>query len=340
MDRVFELFVTIDTLPESSLLGATRASRTAEVERALDGLVGLLRRGPAVDVRVRYAELSAQLVEAEERVARLREAHRGAPSRGELNRLRQLTTRSREDLLAQLEEQRAQAEVLRAQLDGLRATFVEEVGRIGLQVAPDQAEVLLHPVAENDVVAIAAVLLNVLRIGEQLRALTDASGEAPDATRRYYGFHVLLVWAIDRMQHSFVHDVRERVFPKLAALEGEARALIGEAEKFIDSGGDRAVLAANVEANQLTVEACALLRQELEVQVAMVMEENVKVTGTRATALHTYRTVKLANEAVGLLQTSRDAVAALRSVQVPPPRPFQNAALKRETLRLRARLGQ
>jgi len=139
-----------------------------------------------------------------------------------------------------------------------------------------------------------------------------------------------LVLAVDRIQAHFIQEIDERFLPRIAGQEQEAARHIAEAQAQLQTGGPKEALQANIAANRRAIEACRLLADMLRGQRRTVLDENRKVKTQEAAAVNTYRTVCLCNNVAELVGYCQAAFRALRELQLPPLRPFQNQRLNDE----------
>jgi hypothetical protein len=150
--------------------------------------------------------------------------------------------------------------------------------------------------------------------------------------------HVLLVYAIERIQTRFMEEVDQSVLPKLRRFEGEACQNIAEAKRLISQGGPRDQLQGNIEAAKTTIDACRLLSGIVTEQRTAIARENIHTRVLVAASRNTYRTVGLSLNVAEMMNGCRKAFEAVRCLTVPQIRPYQNAALRDEMQRLSERL--
>jgi hypothetical protein len=97
------------------------------------------------------------------------------------------------------------------------------------------------------------------------------------------------------------------------------------------------VLDANLEAQQLTIEAAGVYRDYLKQQAARC-RARVALQEDIATAWNTYETVRVSGELVDLVKSSQQLLDGLLDRQVPALRPFQNLEMQREFAKLTEQL--
>jgi hypothetical protein len=99
-------------------------------------------------------------------------------------------------------------------------------------------------------------------------------------------------------------------------------------------------LKANIEAAELTIEACRSLASVLREQQKAVARENGETKRMLNAAVNTYKTIRLSMNVAELMGDCRQAFSALRQLRLPRLRTFQNLQLKGEIQRLTERLRE
>ncbi len=140
------------------------------------------------------------------------------------------------------------------------------------------------------------------------------------------------------MHEHFVQEIDEVVLPKLAGFEKEALQNLEEANKLYAQGISRAVTRANAAASKTAVEACRAFAATLNEHKAAILAENARTKEMIAVATNTYQTMRLSDDLTMLMGEHRRAFAALKDIPLPPLRPFKNAKLQQEVLKLNDRL--
>jgi hypothetical protein len=98
------------------------------------------------------------------------------------------------------------------------------------------------------------------------------------------------------------------------------------------------VLAANLQAQALTIKAARRYREYLRGQRTQVAASRERLDRDLAVARNTYETVKVSGELVALMKDSRHLLDTLFGLQVPPLRAFENREMKQEFERLTSSL--
>jgi hypothetical protein len=257
-----------------------------------------------------------------------------------LSRVELLWIKSAEDLKEIIIAEERKIEGLRRQIAQLKERFRSKLQEIGIEVFDDEIDYLLMPVTQDDFVSMAAIVANIAAVTAQLERLTEETRELPAHTRRYYGMYLLLVYSIGRVQTRFIQEIDHVHLPKLHEFEQEARQNSADARNQIGRGGPKEQLKANIEAAELTIQACHSLASVLRDQQTTIMRENRQTRMMLDAAINTYKTVRLSMDVAEMMHYCRQAFGALRQLHLPRLRTFQNMQLKGEVQRLTERLRE
>jgi hypothetical protein len=198
---------------------------------------------------------------------------------------------------------------------------------------------LLSTVVGDNLIDLGIVFDNVKAITAQLERLVEESGEDLQSARRYYGMYVVLLKSLDQMHLQIERAISERYIPEIDAIIGRARALASETRILREKSPDKAeLLAANLSAQQLTIQAAGIYREYLIEQEQQVAVARGELERDIAAAWNTYETARVSGELVGLIRSSRELLDGLLGRQVPALRPFRNLEMKRELEKLTLQL--
>lgn len=329
----------------------TVEERSYALNRLLDAALERLSDGEATGLRARIADLRQRLAAREAEIADLRAgmvalpAERCGAAGGDASWVgRQIAcafATSRADQAARIAEARRQADELTAAIETAKQEFSRSLEGLGIRLSVEQVDGLLRLATAGDVVAAHTVYDNLRRVNEELHRATVSSDESVEVARRYYGLYAVLLEVALHMHERFLDTVRNHHLPRLTAVEEEARAARAEAADMRRRERD-GVLAAQLDANMkaldLTLQAASLYRRTLEEQVQAVTAAWKRVGRQRDVAVNTWRTVRASADMLAMMNESGRAFDALLTLELPPPRVFDNQQLKREFERLTDRL--
>jgi hypothetical protein len=330
-------------LPDRSRLPFTedKQSNSAAINELLDAAIVVLSNSEVTDYRQQIRDANEAISVAHANISdyrRQRVSARWARDQSQIDKVNPFEL-SKEAIDEQIEKEQKEIESQKQLLGQLKKKFAEELTSIGVVVDEDAVESLLSSVSGDDIVSMAVVFENIKNVTAQLQDLTQQSGEALDVSKRYYGMYVVMVHVMDRIQKSFVRDVREKHIPRLKEFSKKADENIAQARSIIElKGGDPVLLAANIESNKLTQATAVLYIDYLQRNAALIEAENRRAQKNLATAMNTYNTVKLSSDVASLMKTGRRDFDALMKLQIPPLREFSNESIKREFERMTVEL--
>ena len=166
-------------LPKKSFVGPSREGCQNEIDKILDAVIVLLETSEASESRSRIRELRRAVSDTQERIAQYREQAAIAPSKVSLTLPHSMWMRSRESLDAAIVAELARADQLRKEIQQEMEAFVRHLEQIGILISGEEAEALVMPVAQDDVVSMAAATAHIATISSQLEQLANQSREAP-----------------------------------------------------------------------------------------------------------------------------------------------------------------
>lgn len=330
-------------LPDKSRLPFTedKQSNSAAINELLDAAIVILGNSEVSDYRQQIRDANDLIKQSHENIAdyrRQRVSARWAKDQSQIDRVNPFEL-SKESIDEQIVNEQKEIDRQEKRLVALKKQFAQELSKIGVVVDEEAVESLLSSVSGDDIVSMAVVFENIKNVTAQLQSLTQESGEALDVSKRYYGMYVVMVHVMDRIQKSFVRDVREKHIPRLKEFSKQADENIAQARSIIElKGGDPVLLAANIESNKLTQETAVLYIDYLQRNAALIEAENRRAQKNLATAMNTYNTVKLSSDVASLMKTGRRDFDALMKLQIPPLREFNNDSIRREFERMTVEL--
>ena len=323
-----------DELPENVWFGEDQESVQNDINGLLDEAIDILAIAPAQSYRNRIRELEASIRETREEIAEYRQRRVAAPKDA-------VWEKTAGDYQQAIREAEARIQVYQAELTRIRGEFAEELQRIGLQISDEQLEFLLSTVVGDDLIEMGVAFDNVKTITIQLEQLMVESKEDLASARRYYGMYLILLKTLERMQRHLLDAVEMRYLAEIDAIIAKTRELMQQTRSLMrNDQTNRETLAANIEAQELTLRSAALYRDYLIDQASDVAVARDQLLRDIAIADNTYETVKVSGELVRLMKSSQQLLDTLLKRQVPALRTFQNLQMKREFEKLTLQLQQ
>jgi len=225
------------------------------------------------------------------------------------------------------------------ELERVRRMTAAELRDMGLDIDAEGLEFLLSTVVGDDVLDMTLAFEQVRRLTEQLEALTSGGREDLPTARRYYGMYTVLLEILDHMNATMIDSIEQNYLPRIAAIGERARELRQQTRE-LQAYAPSAVLQANLEAQQLTIDAAGSYADYLQRQRQQLLTSRQRLSLDLAVARNTYETVKMSGDLVALMEDSQLLLDSLFRLQVPPLRAFENAEMKREFQRLTSTLRE
>jgi hypothetical protein len=319
-------------LPASAWFGEDQESNQEAIDALLDEAVEILSSSDVQGYRERIRVLLAEIEESRQAIAEDRRRRVSAPEKS-------IAQRTVGDFDRSIEEHRGDIARYKEELSRVRREFAADLRKIGLDLSDEQVELLLSTVVGDNLIDLGIVFDNTKSITAQLEELVQESGEDLPSARRYYGMYVVLLKSLNQMHLQIEQAIRERYIPQIDAIIARARALTAETRALQEGSPDKAeLLAANLSAQHLTIQAAGVYREYLIEQGRQVADARRELERDIAAAWNTYETVRVSGELVGLVRSSRKLLDGLLDRQVPALRPYRNLEMKREFEKLTAQL--
>ena len=196
----------------------TREDREKKIRDLLDAALGIVTDVPVVDMQKKIEGLRKNIRELDDRIVKLREKQLIAPKDGMLPGLHHRHGRQpRQGHRRVQEADRAQP---RARSPRPRARSSEALNKAGIQLAPEQVDLLLDSVLSGDLVRLVAVFNSAKLIDGQLGKLMTASGENIGAARKYFAMHAALFALLVHAQDMLIGKIDKQYLPKLVGHRG------------------------------------------------------------------------------------------------------------------------
>jgi len=333
LDRALTLEERHDSLPDSTWFSADKLSNQRSINELLDQTVTLLADVSARDYREQIREREQAIRTASAEIARYRLQRISAPQQS-------WWQKTAEDYQQAIVEAEQRITRLQAEIVQIRREFSVRLQDYGLHLDEEQLEFLLSTVTGDALIDLGIAFDNVKIMVHQLEDLLIESGEDLNAARRYYGMYAILLEALLRMHEGVLENVVEYQ-QRLEQITERTRTLMGESRRLsrVDER-HRAVLSANLEAQQLALRSARLYSEYLREQANAVVQSQRQLQYDLAVARNTYETVRVSGELVQMLQVGQHMLDDLLARQVPALFSFRNLELRREFEQLTLKLRQ
>jgi hypothetical protein len=208
------------------------------------------------------------------------------------------------------------------------------LAKAGVQLAPEQVDLLLDSVLSGDLVRLVAVFNSAKLIDGQLAKLMNASGENIGAARKYFAMHAALFALLVHAQDMLVAKIDKQYLPKLTAIEGDIRAARTKTAELLRAENredQKRVLESNRESQRLADDAAKGYRRYLLQQREQVAKARQRATHDLRIADNTFETVEASFQLRNLMKDSSSSFEAIQKLEAPTfDQIFKNEELRRE----------
>jgi hypothetical protein len=326
MTDILETMQEKPTLPRNSWTKRDQGDAEEDIQDLLQDVLDALQHSALTDHRGEYAELDEQIAEGREELRESREARITADDEKSVLGFFKLTRSGYAERIDKLEKEIAAYEKEKESLvEELRA----EYERMGLKLSADEVRFYLTSVSGRDIMALSAVFDNVRALNGQLEDLMRGNPGDPEAARRYYGIHVVLLRTVIRAHEVTLANITDRYLKRIAELEEQNAAVSAETTRLLRKApdGQRGVLEASRQAQRTTDEALELYRKHL-VNVQQRIEKGLDALQKRyAVTRNAYDTIAISSALAEQMQTAIQDLATLSGMHLPDLVPFDSAAI-------------
>lgn len=319
----------------------TREDREAKIKNLLDATLGIVTDVPVVDVQKRIEGLKKNIRDLDDLIVKLREKQLTAPKDGFLPGY---VTDTVDSLTKSIEDTRQRIEGNRGEIAKAKGEVFDGLAKSGVQLTPEQVDLLLDGVLSGDLVRLVAVFGSAKAIDGQLAKLMAQSGENIGAARRYFAMHAALFAMVVHAQDSLVAKIDTQYLPKLDAITKDvaaARSRTAELLRAENRPDQRRALESNRDSQKLADDAAKGYRRYLIQQREQVAKARRRAAHDLKIADNTYETVEASFQLRQLMKDSATSFEAIQKLEAPTfDQIFRNEELRREFENLTRKLDQ
>ncbi len=309
----------------------TREDRERKIRDLLDSALGIVTDVPVVESQKKIEGLRRNIQEIEERIVKLREKQLIAPKDALIPGYTSDTVDSLERDIA---DSKARIDLNKERIAAAKEEIREALAKSGIQLAPEQLDLLLDGVLSGDLVRLVAVFNSAKLIDGQLGKLMAASGENVGAARKYFAMHAALFAILVHAQDSMIAKIDKQYLPKLDAIMSDVATARGKTAQLLRAENrpdQRRALEANRDSQRLAEEAAKGYRRYL-------LQQREQIARARARAIHdlriadnTFETVEASFQLRVLMRESATSFEAIQKLEAPTfEQIFRNEELRRE----------
>ncbi len=309
----------------------TREDRERKIRDLLDSALGIVTDVPVVESQKKIEGLRGNIRDIEDRIVKLREKQLMAPKDALIPGVTADTVDSLERDIA---DSKARIDLNKDRIAAAKEEVRDALAKSGIQLAPDQLDLLLDGVLSGDLVRLVAVFNSAKLIDGQLGKLMAASGENVGAARKYFAMHAALFAILVHAQDSMIAKIDKQYLPKLDAIMGDVATARGKTAQLLRAENrpdQRRALEANRDSQRLAEEAAKGYRRYL-------LQQREQIARARARAIHdlriadnTFETVEASFQLRVLMRESATSFEAIQKLEAPTfEQIFRNEELRRE----------
>jgi hypothetical protein len=309
----------------------TREDREKKVRDLLDAALAIVTDVSVVDVQKRIERLRKNIRDLDDRIARAREKQLTAPTQGMLPGV---LTDTVDSLAKDIEETKKKIASNQQEIQLAKGEVAAALSQSGIQLAPEQVDLLLDSVLSGDLIRLVAVFNSAKIIDGQLGKMLVASGENMSSARKYFAMHAALFAVLVHAQDMLVAKIDGQYLSKLDAITKDisaAHAKTVDLLKAENRPDQMRVLEANRDSQRLADEAAKAYRRYLLQQREQIAKARQKATHDLRIADNTYETVEASFQLRNLMKDSTQSFEALQKLEAPTfEQIFKNEELRRE----------
>ena len=302
-----------------------------KIRELLDAALGVVTDVPVVDLQKKIDGLRRNIREHDDRIVRLREKQLVAPKDGMLPGY---VTDTVDSLGKDIDETKKRIDLNRAEIAKTKAEVHEALKKAGIQLSPEQVDLLLDSVLSGDLVRLVAVFNSAKLIDGQLGKLMTASGENIGAARKYFAMHAALFALLVHSQDLLIDKIDKQYLPKLSEIEVDirkARAKTAELLKLENREDQKRALEGNRESQRLAEDAAKGYRRYLLQQREQIAKARQRATHDLRIADNTFETVEASYQLRNLMRDAAASFEAIQKLEAPTfDQIFKNEELRRE----------
>jgi hypothetical protein len=309
----------------------TREDRNAKVRDLLDAALGIVANAPVVEVQNKVDTLRHNIRDIEDQNAKLKEKQLVAPKDATLPGILTDTVAS---IQTAIEENNKRIEANRAEIKAEKNEIAAALKAAGVELEPDQVDLLLDSVLSGDLVRLVAVFNAAKTIDGQLAKLISTSGDNMEAARRYFAMHAALFAMLVQAQDATIAKIDTQYLPKLEAIIADIAAARGRTAELLKAGNrpdQQRALESNRESQQVASDAAQAYRRYLQQQREQIAQARLKATHDLKIADNTYETVEASVQLRNLMRDSSTSFEAIQKLEAPSfEQIFKNDELRKE----------
>lgn len=309
----------------------TREDREAKIRSLLDAALGIVTDVPVVETQKKIEALRRNIREIEDRITKAKERQLTAPKDALLPGI---TADTVDSLGKDIEDSKKRIEANRDAIRAAKGEIHDGLAKSGIQLAPDQVDLLLESVLSGDLVRLVATFNAAKVIDGQLGKLLASSGDNMAAARKYFAMHAALFAILVHAQDATIAKIDTNYMPKLEAILKDisaAKQRTADLLRAENRPDQKRALESNRESQKVAEEAARSYQRYLKQQRDQIARARARATHDLKIADNTYETVEASFQLRNLMRDSSSSFEALQKLEAPTfEQIFRNEELRRE----------
>jgi polyhydroxyalkanoate synthesis regulator phasin len=309
----------------------TREDRERKINNLLDAALGIVTDVPIVELQKKIETLRRNIRELEDQIVDLKEKQLIAPKEAMLPGVLNDTVDS---LAAKVKEHEDRIGKNREEIAATKAEVTVALQKAGVELAPDQVDLLLDSVLSGDLIRLVATFNAAKLIDGQLAKMMQASGDNINASRKYFAMHAALFAMLVHAQDSSIEKIDTGYMPKLEAILKDitaAKAKTNDLMRAENRPDQKSALEANRDSQKLAEDAAKGYRRYLQQQREQIAKARSRATHDLRIADNTFETVEASFQLRNLMRDSYTSFEAIQKLEAPTfDQIFKNEELRRE----------
>jgi hypothetical protein len=220
----------------------------------------------------------------------------------------------------QIEDNNKRIAANRAEIKAEKAQIAASLKAAGVELQPDQIDLLLDSVLSGDLVRLVAVFNAAKMIDGQLANLISSTGDNMNAARRYFAMHAALFAMLVQAQDATISKIDTQYLPKLDAIIADIAAARNRTDELLKANNrpdQQRALQSNRESQKVASDAAQSYRRYLQQQREQIAKARLKAVHDLKIADNTYETVEASVQLRDLMRESSTSFEAIQKLESP-----------------------
>jgi hypothetical protein len=309
----------------------TKEDRDLKVAGLINSALGIVTDVPVVETQKKIEGLRKNIRDIDDQIVKAKEKQLTAPKDGMLPGV---LTDTVDSLTAQIADLAKRIDINKGEIKAAKTEIVTGLQKAGVQLSPEQVDLLLDSVLSGDLIRLVAVFNAAKAIDGQLAKLMAASGDNLNASRKYFAMHAALFAMLVQSQDGTIAKIDANYAPKLEAILKDiaaAKSKTAELMRQENRPDQKRALEANRDAQKLAEEAAKSYKRYLAQQREQIAKARLKAAHDLRIADNTFETVEASFQLRNLMKDSSQSFEALQKLEAPTfDQIFKNEELRRE----------